>query len=160
MRFGTSRSRIRALVLAGAGTLALFVLVSMCGLPGCFAGEATGTLKVLITDSPYPFEYISEAWVTVTRVEVHHVGDDDGDETEDAEESDGDGDSPWIVIFESEQEFNLMDLRNGRTDLLAGAEIPAGHYNQTRLIVTQGYVVLTDGREFALTVPSGAQTAS
>ena len=170
MRYDSGRSRIRAFVPAAAGTLAVFVLVSMCGLPGCSDGNATGTLKVLITDSPYPFEYISEAWVTVTRVEVHHVGDVDEDaeadgldapetiEGEDEEESDADGDSPWIVIFEGEREFNLMNLRNGRTDLLAGAELPAGHYNQMRLIVTQGYVVLTDGREFMLTVPSGEQT--
>ncbi len=152
LRIGITASVSVAVVLVG-------LLPSM---PGCKSGaglnNGTGTLTVLITDSPYPFEYISEAWVTVTRVEVHHVGDDDGDETEDAEESDADGDSPWIVIFEGEREFNLMDLRNGRTDLLAGAEIPAGHYNQMRLIVTQGYVVLTDGRDFTLTVPSGEQT--
>jgi len=62
------------------------------------------------------------------------------------------------VVFEGERSFDLMKLRGGRTDLLADAVIPVGTYTQLRLIVTEGLVKLTDGREFPLRVPSGAQT--
>ncbi len=89
-------------------------------------------------------------------------GDDDDDEDDDGDDDDDDGDgdggSPFLVVFEGERVFNLLDLRNGRTDLLADAEIPAGTYTQMRLIVTAGQVTLTDGRVFPLKVPSGAQT--
>ena len=75
------------------------------------------------------------------------------------DDDDGDDDSEWLVISEVERTFNLLDLRNGRTDLLADMEVPAGTYTQMRLIVTQGEVKLFDVPEpFVLTVPSGQQT--
>ena len=79
-------------------------------------------------------------------------GNDNGD--------DDDGGSPFVVIFEGEQAFDLLDLQNGRTALLADADIPAGTYTQMRLIVTEGTIVLNDEAmtEFNLRVPSGAQS--
>jgi len=214
----------------------------------------TGTLQVLITDKPFPFEFIASAVVTITRVEVHIVGDADtngvdddeedgdsdtngvddeeedddsgsnglhedndgaeaekrvhanelaeadgddadtngndsdeceacdattnGDNDDDADDEDDvgtngdhddcdecdvgtngpDDEGPWITIFEGERSFDLLQLRNGRTDLLADAQLRAGTYNQMRLIVTGGQVTLTDGRVFDLRVPSGEQT--
>ncbi|UCG16295.1 MAG: DUF4382 domain-containing protein [Phycisphaerales bacterium] len=176
--------------------------------------EATGQLKVLITDKPYPFEFIAEALVTITRVEVHMItsyagdvdmnileegGGDDADTNglhdvdtnglddadtnglydvdtnglddadtnggDDGQVFDGDGDSqdtPWITVYEGEMSFDLVKLRDGRTDLLADVQIPAGEYNQMRVTVTEGWITLipeedgdTDGRVFPLRVPSG-----
>ncbi|MBI1827503.1 MAG: DUF4382 domain-containing protein [Planctomycetes bacterium] len=65
------------------------------------------------------------------------------------------GGSPFITIFTGEKTFNLLDLQNGKTDLLADADIPAGNYDQMRLIVTGGQITLIDGHQFSLTVPSG-----
>jgi hypothetical protein len=158
--------RTLAMCLLGLAACALASL----GVTGCL--EQTGQLKVLITDKPFPFDLVKEATVTITRVDVHRVDADDqevGDiDDEDDGDADGEGDddakdvtSAWLTIQEGEREFNLLDLRNGKTDLLADAEIPAGTYNQMRLIVTQGRIVVGDGdseREFVLTVPSGAQT--
>ena len=160
-------------------------LIGACNGPLDFDG-GTGTLKLLITDKPYPLELIKEATVIISRVEVRRAdevedddadgeddGDDDnGDETaagQTVENGDGDGDdgddddngSPWIVIQDTEQEFNLLDLQNGRTDLLANAVIDAGTYTQMRLIVPSGSIVVgneIEEKRFDLTVPSGAQT--
>jgi hypothetical protein len=152
-------------------------------LGGCLltpggADGGTGGVRVLITDKPFPFEFLSEATVTITEVELRRAGDDDDGNDNDSDDTDGndndvdddqndndvdddnsnandDGGSPFVTIFEGEREFNLLDLRNGRTDLLTDADVPAGAYTQMRLIVTGGRVVLTDGREFDLDVPSG-----
>lgn len=192
--------------------LGMSVAITACDVLSIFplSGGAdrsadTGTLRVLVADTPFPFEFIEEASITITRVEVRlgetesecsddadcddgdpctddacvdgvcvntpndcnegngndaDGNDEDGDE--DGNDNDGDDDdgSPFIVIFQGEREFNLLDLQNGRTDLLADTEIPAGTYTQMRLIVTSGEVVLDDENmtTFPLTVPSGSQT--
>ena len=83
---------------------------------------------------------------------------DNGDEGNDNADDDDDNDGSFIIIFEGQRVLNLLDLQNGRTDLLAEADIPAGTYTQMRLIVTAGEITLTDDRVFPLEVPSGEQS--
>ena len=191
------------------------------GGPG--TADQTGTLRVLVTDKPFPFEFIDQALVTVTRVEARRGGDGDddhgnenesdegnengaetndddtgnenededdegnendaetndndddtgneneddegnendadgNDHADDEEDDDGDEATRFEVLFEGERTFDLKDLQNGRTDLLAEAELPVGTYTQLRLVVTEGQVTLSDDREFSLRVPSGEQS--
>lgn len=223
------------------GVVAMMLLPSGCGL---LLGGGTGTLQVLITDAPFPFSLVTEASVTITRIEVRQdsstAGDtavaeddsDDGDgddDNENADDDDGDtdngdddndnangdednendngnssgyenenengngndnsdddgeddedddadddadeaetaetgegnsggGGSAFLTILDEEVTVNLLDLQNGVTAPLASTSLTAGSYSQIRFIVSSGRVVLTDGREFELTVPSGAQT--
>lgn len=129
------------------GLLALACLVTSAIGATCipWGPTPTGTLKVLITDKAYPFEYISEAIVTVVRVEVRQGGVQDEDE------------SSFVTVFEDStgKAFNLIELQNGETDLLASAEVPVGTYTQLRLIISSGQVKLTNEETFDLTVPSG-----
>jgi len=85
-----------------------------------------------------------------------------GDGSELVDEDADSPDTPWITVYEGEISFDLVQLRDGRTDLLADVQIPPGEYNQMRVTVTEGWVRLipeddgdTDGREFPLHVPSG-----
>ncbi|MFQ5805134.1 MAG: DUF4382 domain-containing protein [Phycisphaerae bacterium] len=247
------KRRLVTVLLAVAGVsvaLSISSCVSMRSFDdaGSFGfSEETGSLRLLVTDKPYPYEYIEEALVTITRVEIRRANADDeadandeGDEDEgDVDESDGDegdggeedddegdddegdgpGDSapddtdnsdadgddsdepleqaepaqaakddaaggaaaedqgadenddgdddggegrPFIVIYADEagREFDLLELQNGRVDVLADADVPAGTYDQMRIVVTEGQIRLNDGREFTLPlrVPSGEQT--
>ena len=175
----------RIVIVCATLSLALAViLVTGCNLLGTSA--ATGSVNLQVTDAPFPVDLISEATVTITKVEVLRAsatqpsGDlPESDESEPADDSSapasqpsdsstdsGTGDSSaqtqdqsdWVTIFEGSKTFNLLDLRNGRTDLLADVTVPAGQYTQMRLIVTEGSITLKDGRTFNLKVPSGAES--
>lgn len=112
--------------------------VAGCGSDSTGPGDE-GRMTVLLTDAPFPFDLVAEANVVIERVDV--VGEF-GVET----------------IAEGELAYNLLELQNGVTAVLASATLPEGPITQIRLIVSSADVVLKDGTTFDLTVPSGAQT--
>jgi hypothetical protein len=88
--------------------------------------------------------------VTISR--VYLVGNDDG---------------PVDLMAESDPPltFDLLDLRNGVEAFLADHAVPAGTYEQLRLVVEDADVTLVDGLTFSdgsstrtLFVPSGMQS--
>lgn len=190
-----------------------FTTLQCAMAPSSSGASAKGQVRVLITDKPFPFEWVESATVTINRVELHLIGGNQTDDTVEAVTLDevcmvdddcddnldcngeemcmGDvcvaginlctdselcdevsdscatptsNDSSWIVIYEggdSPKTFNLLELQNGRTDLLADTTVPAGSYNQMRLFVSEGSVQVSNdtfSQTFNLKVPSGAQT--
>jgi hypothetical protein len=89
--------------------------------------------------------------VTVTKVEVHSGGD-----------SSGQGGS-WRTVFQGSKAFNLLDLAN-KADVtqlphIVDAGLPAGHYNQLRMVVDPNTCnIVVDGQTHPLVIPSGANT--
>lgn len=84
--------------------------------------------------------------------------EDEGAGGEEGEGDDEDTDGGFQIVLNQEATFDLLDLQNGITASLLESPLQAGTYTQMRLIVSSGKVVLTDGREFELNVPSGEQT--
>ncbi|RIV42194.1 DUF4382 domain-containing protein [Flagellimonas pelagia] len=117
-------------------------------------GDTMGRLTLQLTDAPFPFDMVAEANVTVFKVDARLVDSEDEDVEGDSEE---DG-YPFITLMEEEIPVNLLDLTNGVTEELADLDVPAGTYDLIRVYVKGVNVVLTDGRTFDLTVPSGSQT--
>lgn len=103
-----------------------------------------GKLYIYLTDAPFPFDIVSEANITISRVELFHESD-----TTDGE---------FITIFEDSATFNLLDLRNGVTTCLLDVEVPIGNYNTLRVYIAEAGILLVDQRTFDLKVPSGEQT--
>lgn len=144
----TTQPRARSAAARGRSS-GWFVGVSFCllalgGLLACQSSvgpDETGRFTVLLTDAPFPFDLVKEANVTIGRVDV----------VTDAEVA---------TILEEERTFNLLDLRDGVTAVLAEEELPAGSIAQIRLIVTDAEVVLDDASmtTFDLFIPSGAQS--
>jgi hypothetical protein len=208
-------SNKRTLIVPALLSVTIALVYSGCADLFDLTGR-TGSLRVLITDKPYPFKYIDTALVTITRIDVLPVSADEEEESESNMEQEGledesltarssqtglkdhpgkgpgqqqngeqtnqseDGEeeepgdveessslagecedcTDFITIFEDPngKSFNLLELRNGQTDLLVDTDIPAGTYKQMRLVVTSGEITLTDGRVFPPKVPSGAQS--
>lgn len=128
--------------------LSSFLVVIVLGFTGCIdpaAETTTGTLNVILTDAPFPTDQVAEANVTIVMLEARA-------------KSDGNGSSPYVVLSEEINTYNLLDLQNGVTASLASLDIPIGSYDLIRLYVSAGDVVMNDGTVHTLTVPSGAQT--
>ena len=130
-------------------TLLSFLLAALAvgavALVGCDSAglendeNAGGTVNVRLTDAP--LDDVVEAHVTIERVEL--IGEDGA-----------------ITLTDTAQEFDLLTLQNGITaDLAARDDIPAGEYEQLRLIVgEEAYLIFEDKSRTDLKIPSGQQT--
>ncbi len=105
---------------------------------------ANGTLKVHLTDAPFPTDLVTEANVTINKIEIRKKDDSQG--------------SPFITLSEEVMDFNMLDLTNGVTGRLVDLSIEAGEYDLVRLYVSDAGIKLKDGSEYTLKIPSGAET--
>jgi len=112
--------------------------------------DATGRLTVLLTDNP---ANLDSAIVTIRRIDLvpedAENGDDDGDEDDESE----------ILRFPVEERpIDLLQLQDGVTTTLADVDVPAGEYEQIRLVLGDENYVVADGERQDLQVPSGQQS--
>ncbi len=122
-----------------------FIIASSLIFFGCDQSSDTdfGTLRVLLTDAPGNYDAV---YVDVQEVRIH--------KSSDAE----DGDSGWITINTEPMVVDLLELTNGRYEILGEEELEPGRYNQLRLILGDQNEVVIDGQSHALTTPSGQQS--
>lgn len=132
--------------------------------------DQTGRLVVKITDAPFPVEDIEYANVTINKVELRKVCDGICDGTGEGPGEgicDGTGEGPgegicdaypFVVVSEEPVTVNLLDLRNGVTELLADIDLPQGSYDLVRLYIEEASLKVIDGEEHIVKVPSGDKT--
>ncbi len=133
-----------------------------------------GYVVIKLTDAPFPADLVAEANITIDRIQFLATTEDDdltdddltddgltddglGEDTE-GEENNESPDSKFVVEFEEPVTFNLLELSNGVTTILAENEIPAGYYNEIRLHIIESGIVLTDETRFDLKIPSGSSS--
>jgi uncharacterized surface anchored protein len=121
---------------------ATFVMI----FTGCSKDNENGRLVVKVTDAPFPIDFIDEAIVTITKVEIRKAGDGISDS------------NPFLVVWTGEKTLNLLDLRNGVVEELADILIPRGEYDLVRLYVDEADLKVKDGGNYSVKVPSGQQT--
>ena len=133
----------------------LAALVAAFAFPACGGGGGGGgaggddpALRVVVTDSPFPFEDVLSATVRIQRVELR----------------DASGGFLVLVDFSGEggRELDLVQLRNGAVATLFEGDPAPGSYDLVRIIVEAVEITIDDGGipkvfdEFK--IPSGEQT--
>jgi len=156
----------RELILVGL--FGLFLLSFM----GCkeVSNDQTGRIVVKITDAPFPIDFIEDASVTITKVEMRleemsgeseegdvEEGEVEEEEVEEGEKGDGE-ERPFITLFEGSETFNLLELRNGMMATFLDLEIPVGNYNLIRIYVENASIAVKNYDTYSVKVPSGSQT--
>ena len=139
------------------------VFILALGLTACSGGSSgsgsgggsagSGNFSLRITDAPFPVSFVEEASVEIESVEVR------------------DSNGPWVTVYSTPTVVDLIPLRGGVSRTLVTANLPAGTYDEVRLIVgTSGRVVLDSSavvagstHEFSLAngnlkFPSGMQS--
>ena len=108
------------------------------------SGNAMGAMTVRLVDSPT--SAFREINLDIQQVQIHASATA--------------SESGWITLGNPNKVVNLLALQGGVVETLAaGASLPAGTYQQLRLILgSRNGVVLSDGAAADLRVPSGMQT--
>jgi hypothetical protein len=104
--------------------------LALAALAGCGDSQGPGgtaQFSVKLTDAPGPF---TAAVVTISEVSLLGTGGK-------------------VILSSTPTTVNLLDLQNATLDLVKDAEVPTGTYQELRLVITGGYVQLTDGTIFA-----------
>ncbi len=129
--------------------LAVALLVSCTQDDTAVNTSSTGSLKVLLTDAPFPSDLVAEVNVVIDQVSIKKENDESTEEDE----------SGWMILSTETSEFNLLDLQNGAVAVLADIdEIAIGTYKEIRLHIVSAEVVLNDQTVHELTIPSGTSS--
>ncbi|CAJ0808938.1 hypothetical protein LMG19083_04804 [Ralstonia psammae] len=140
---------LKGLLLAVPASL---LTVACGGGDGGSATTSNGTLQVSMTDAPScGYDHV---YVTVNKVRVN------------ASSTAADADGGWTdITLQTPQKIDLLSLTNGVLSDLGSAPLPAGQYQQIRLVLAanQGNtlansVVPTGGTEQPLSTPSATQS--
>jgi hypothetical protein len=125
--------------------LGIVLMVSCNSEDGMNIPEGKGKVNIYLTDAPFPIHLVAKTMVTIDKVELRKQETDTTD-------------ASFILLTEEPMEINLLDLSNGVTEQLASVDLDAGSYDMIRMHVTDSKVILTDGSEFELKVPSGSSS--
>jgi hypothetical protein len=141
------------LLTTAISALAATMLAACGGGGGGSSATPTGTVNVQMTDAPAcGFDHV---YVTVNQVRIN------------ASSSAADSDGGWTTItLATPQKLDLLSLTNGTMATLGQATLPAGQYQQVRLVLAQNQgnstansvVVSGTGTEQPLATPSATQS--
>lgn len=111
----------------------------------------TGSLKIRLTDAPFPSERVDSVIITIDQVVIKKMDDLTTEETDE---------SGFVVLSTESQAFDLLKLRNGTfADIADTSAIEVGTYREIRLHIAQALVYADESDQpFDLKIPSGTSS--
>ncbi len=94
------------------------------------AGQGAVTVK--LTDDPFPFDFVAEANVGISKIELRNT------------------DGEYSTVFEGSTTVNMVGLTNGETETVVTANLEPGTYNQVRVSLDAASVQLSNGTEYEM----------
>lgn len=123
----------------------LFLMVS-CDMADDPSGDSEiATLQVYLTDAPGNFEAV---WIDIEEVRIHLSASNENEDEDDG----------WITVSNEQRRVNLLDLTNGKFEVLGETEIESGRYSQIRLILGSDNEIVKDGVSHHLDTPSAQES--
>lgn len=118
--------------------LKLFLVVLVFGslMTACKKDEQKdeGKVAVKMTDDPFPFQFVTEANVKITKIELKN---------EDTDE--------YVTVFSGNSEVNIANYTNGDTAEITLATLPAGTYKKAKVTIGGVTVTLSNNQTFDYT---------
>lgn len=102
-----------------------------------------GTMRILLTDAPGNYDAV---YIDIQAVRIHRSS------------SAEDGESGWIEIDTEPMIVDLLELTNGKFEVLGETDLEPGRYSQLRLILGDRNEVVIDGVSHNLSTPSAQQS--
>lgn len=119
--------------------LAAFSILAIVSILSCKKENRTAPVQFLLTDKPIAFDSVN---VHVVKIEVQLNHDSEA----------------WIPISTKDSIYNLLDLQNGVSLMIAQDTIPAGVLQQVRFILGDGNKVVVNGVSYPLATPSAEES--
>ncbi|MDD2307541.1 MAG: DUF4382 domain-containing protein [Prolixibacteraceae bacterium] len=128
----------------------ILILATSCNQISDSESGGKGKIVLSLTDAPFPVSLVDKALVTIDKIEIRSTA------TVSSTTEVTNNSELFTVLYDGDpMEFDLLDLQNGITTELLSMDIAAGSYDLIRMHVTNASVLLKDGSNFDLKVPSG-----
>jgi hypothetical protein len=115
----------------------------------CYEQDATGITQggiatVLLTDAPFPFDSVASVNVYVVSIAASTSLDTSAASAQ-----------HWVTITAPQKRFDLLELQQGKTELVGAGQLPAGSYRAVRMVINtdSSDIILNDGREATIHWP-------
>jgi hypothetical protein len=118
---------------------ALCFFLAAISISSCKKEGKTAPIRLLLTDKPAAYDSVN-VHIVGMMVQINH------------------DDESWIPINTKDSIYNLLDLQNGITSLIAQDTIPAGVLQQVRFILGDGNEVVVNGVSYPLATPSAEES--
>ena len=104
--------------------------------------DGQGSVKTSIADGPFPFSFVTEANVEVTKIEVKTAT------------------GQYVMLYEGSASYNMVNLTNGVTAEVETTNIEAGTYTNARITIGSASVSYQDGGGHSASVSGNIATVN